>query len=68
MDFNELRNGLLLFHRNLLSKAEGATDPQLKEAYLTAARHLKDVASSLYKFDEAMKKIKELEKHGLPHN
>jgi len=40
----------------------------LREAYLTAARHLKDVASSLYKFDQAMKKIKELEKQGIPHN
>ena len=68
MDFNELRNGLLLFHRNLLTKAENATDPELREAYLTAARHLKEVASSLYRFDEAMKRIRELEKHGLPHN
>lgn len=68
MDFNELRNGLLLFHRNLLDKAEKSSDPELKEAYLTAARHLKDVASSLYKFDQAMKRIKELEKESLPHN
>lgn len=34
----------------------------MREAYLTAARHLKDVASSLYKFDQTMKEIKELEK------
>jgi len=40
----------------------------LKEAYKEAARYLKDVASSLYKFDETMKKIKELEKQSTPHN
>ncbi|WP_157560450.1 hypothetical protein [Hydrogenivirga sp. 128-5-R1-1] len=68
MDFNELRNGLLLFHRNLLEKAERTDNPRLKDAYMEAARHLKDVASSLYKFDQTMKLIKELEKQGTQHN
>ncbi len=62
MDFDQLRNSLLLFHRNLLEKAERSSDPDLREAYLTAARHLKDVASHLYKFDQAMKRVKDLER------
>ncbi len=68
MDFDQLRNSLLLFHRNLLEKAERASDPDLKEAYLTAARHLRDVASHLYKFDQAMKRIRELEGRGTSPN
>lgn len=68
MDFNQLRDSLLLFHRNLLEKAERTSDPRLKEAYLKAAGHLKDVASSLYRFDQAMKEIKELEKGSAQHN
>jgi hypothetical protein len=35
---------------------------------MEAARHLKDVASSLYKFDQTMKLIKELERTETPHN
>jgi hypothetical protein len=62
MDFNDLRNSLLLFHRGLLEKAEKLPDGKLKEAYLRAARHLKYVASSLYQFDLTMKEIKELER------
>ncbi|WP_457600834.1 hypothetical protein [Hydrogenivirga sp.] len=51
-----------------MEKAERTTDTRLKEAYMEAARHLKDVASSLYKFDQTMKLIKELEKQGTQHN
>jgi len=40
----------------------------LKEAYLRAAKHLKDVVSSLQEFDQTMKEIKELEKHDVQHN
>ncbi|HIC97627.1 MAG TPA: hypothetical protein EYP11_04430 [Aquificaceae bacterium] len=62
MDFNQLRSGLILFHRNLLERAERTTDTRLKEAYLSAAKHLAEVTSALDKFDLAMKKIRELEK------
>ncbi len=61
MDFNELRNGLLLFHRGLLEKADKLPEGKLKEAYLRAAKHLKDVTVALYNFDQTMKEIKHME-------
>ncbi len=36
----------------------------MKDLYLQAAQHLKDVASSLYKFDQTMKEIKSIQERG----
>ncbi len=64
MDFNELRNGILLLHRSLLEKAETSPDKHVKDLYKEAAQHLKEVASHLYKFDQTMKEIKSLQEKG----
>jgi len=45
-----------------LEKANKLPEGRLKEAYLRAAKHLKDVTVSLYQFDLAMKEIKEIER------
>ena len=61
MEFAQLRDGLLLFHRNLLEKAEKAQDPALRERYTQAAKHLREVIKHLAEFDKLMKEIKQME-------
>lgn len=61
MEFSQLRDGLLLFHRNLLEKAEKTKDPALRERYTQAAKHLREVIKHLTEFDRLMKEIKSLE-------
>ena len=61
MEFGQLRDGLLLFHRTLLEKAQKTDNPELKELYAEAAKYLREVIKNLAEFDKRMKKIKEIE-------
>ncbi|QWK19843.1 MAG: hypothetical protein KNN13_00465 [Hydrogenobacter thermophilus] len=45
----------------MLEKADKLPEGKLKEAYLRAAKHLKDVTVALYNFDQTMKEIKHME-------
>ncbi|GAB6065521.1 hypothetical protein JCM9492_06130 [Aquifex pyrophilus] len=68
MEFSQLRSGLLLFHRNLVEKAQTATDDELKELYTEAAKYLWEVIKNLEEFDRTMKEIKKRESGSLNPN
>lgn len=68
MEFNQLRSGLLLFHRNLVEKAQKTSDDELRELYTSAAKYLVEVIKNLEEFDKTMKKIKDIENRTMNPN
>ncbi|WP_461832130.1 calponin homology domain-containing protein [Aquifex sp.] len=68
MEFSQLRSGLLLFHRNLVEKAQTSTDDELKELYKQAAKYLWEVIKNLEEFDKTMKEIKKRESSSISPN
>jgi len=68
MEFNQLRSGLLLFHRNLVEKAQKSNNDELREFYTLAVKYLTEVIKNLEEFDKTMKKIKDIENRTMSSN